>query len=252
MKRATAEIVRQESFDYRVLAEDDRAFVKERELLIRETAQRTAQGIVAIGQWLTEAKDRLGHGRWLPWLEGEFGWADRTARRFMTVYDAFKLDKLSDLEIDVSALYLVAAPSTPAPVREEVVRRAKNGEPMTRAKAMEVLETYEARAEVPTPAVARRIAIATGVPTAASDNTYVLPMPAKQQRELGEEQRLACTLYDAIELIAKTNVTPPEMIRLGKKFFCWELREFSEAAARWLNSVVAEAGNEKEPVKGGH
>jgi len=50
----------------------------------------------------------------------------------------FKSDKLTDLTIDVSTAYLIAAPSTPTPVVEQTIERARNGEPMTRAKAIEV------------------------------------------------------------------------------------------------------------------
>ena len=97
--------------------------MKERELLIRETAKRTAQAIIDIGKWLTEAKERLGHSNWLPWLKGSFGWTIRTAQNFMAVYNNFKNENFSHLEIDVSALYLIAAPATPAPVVQEVIKR---------------------------------------------------------------------------------------------------------------------------------
>jgi hypothetical protein len=50
-------------FDYSKLEPEVGAFGKERETLIREAAKRTAQGIVLIGQWLTEVKDRLPHGQ---------------------------------------------------------------------------------------------------------------------------------------------------------------------------------------------
>jgi hypothetical protein len=52
-----------------------------------------------------------GHGNWLPWLEREFGWTDRTARNFMAVHEAAaKSEKFSDLNVPVSGLYLLAAP----------------------------------------------------------------------------------------------------------------------------------------------
>lgn len=62
------------------------------------------------------------HGLWLPWLESEFGWSHDTARNFIQVWDCFKLRNFRDLNIDVSALYLIAAPKTPEPVRQEVIR----------------------------------------------------------------------------------------------------------------------------------
>ena len=48
------------------------------------------------------------------------------------------LNPLTDLTIDVSTACLIAAPSTPTPVVEQAIERARNGEPMTRAKAIEV------------------------------------------------------------------------------------------------------------------
>jgi Protein of unknown function (DUF3102) len=184
----------QMTFDYRELEPEDRAS-KEREERIRDTAKLTAQGIVKIGQWLTEAKARPKHGKWLPWLKASFGWSQPTTFNFMQVYERFKLSTFDNLRIDVSALYLIAAKATPEPVVQEVIKRAKAGEPMTRAKAKKVLEDYKKRVEAPTPAVARQIAIATGKPTAASNNTFVLPMSAQAERELIDEQGVVCDLY---------------------------------------------------------
>lgn len=182
------------------------AFVKERALLIHQTARRTAEGIVQIGKWLTEVKEKLDHGQWLPWLKSEFGWSQPTAFRFMQVYEAFKLSNLNNLVIDVSALYLIAAPSTPKPVVKEVIKRAERGEPMTRAKALEVLEDYKSRVELPTPSVARQIAIATGAATAASNNTYVLPISKEAEEALGCEMQRVSELYNAMELLATTGL----------------------------------------------
>jgi Protein of unknown function (DUF3102) len=61
----------------------------------------------------TEVKARLKHGQFLEWIEREFAWSDWTARAFMNVHEKFKSENFSNLEIDVSALYLIAAPSTP-------------------------------------------------------------------------------------------------------------------------------------------
>jgi hypothetical protein len=65
----------------------------------------------------SDLKERLEHGQWLPWLKGEFGWSRQTAVSFMQVYECFKCQNFGQLEVDVSALYLITAPSTPEPVR---------------------------------------------------------------------------------------------------------------------------------------
>jgi hypothetical protein len=231
----------QTSFDYRDLADaDDRAFVKERASLIRETAKRTAQGIVLIGQWLAEAKARLPHGSWLPWLRSEFGWSERTAYNFIGVYKACELANFANLEIDVSALYLIAAPKTPEPVRKEVIRRAKTGESMTRAKAEEVLEQYGQRSQLPSPTVARQIAIATNTPTAASNNTFVLPMTAAAEESFAAEQHSIRSLYAAITEVAETKLTPTEMLAGAERFFCRSLAQRVQKAITWLISVKEE------------
>ena len=62
-------------------------------------------------------KARLKHGQFLDWIEREFAWSQQHASRFMHVHEQFKLRNLSNLEIDVSALFLIAAPSTPEQVR---------------------------------------------------------------------------------------------------------------------------------------
>jgi hypothetical protein len=69
----------------------------------------------------------------LKWMALEFAWSQPTAWRFMNVAKQFTLSNLHNLEIDVSALYLIAAPKTPEPVRAKVIRRADQGEPVSHA-----------------------------------------------------------------------------------------------------------------------
>lgn len=65
----------------------------------------------------------------LLWIEREFGWSERAARRYMEVADAFshKSATVADLTIDASALYVLASKSVPETVREEAVIRAEAG-----------------------------------------------------------------------------------------------------------------------------
>jgi hypothetical protein len=240
----TKAAIEQLTFDYRDLTPNDRSFIKERALLIRDAAKRTAEGIILIGQWLTEAKSRLKHGQWLPWLETEFGWSVSTATNFMRVYENVKLATVANLQIDVSALYLIATPKTPEPVREEIIKRAQSGEPMTKAKAVEVLESYKQRAEVPSPAVARKIAIATGIPTAASNNTYILPISKEAEDKLGAEQDKIRGIYSAIEVIVNAGITPEMMVRLGRKHACRFLNKWSAEASQWLSDVATEGAKQ--------
>jgi hypothetical protein len=102
---------------------------------IRALGKRAVADIIEIGRRLTEAKAIAGHGNWLSWLEREFGWTDKTAERFMQVHS--KSDKLSNLEVPISGLYLLAAPSTPENVRAEITERVAAGEKITVADVRE-------------------------------------------------------------------------------------------------------------------
>jgi DUF3102 family protein len=96
---------------------------------IRVLGKRVIGDIIEIGRLLTEAKQIAGHGNWLPWLEREFGWTDRTAENFINVHKlAAKSENFSDLSLPVSGLYMLAAPGTPEEVREAVMERAQSGE----------------------------------------------------------------------------------------------------------------------------
>lgn len=122
-------------FDYGALDSETRQYVMERAKSIHDLTRMAANGIMLVGQYLAETKERLGHGRFLDWVEREFAWKERTARNLMMVYECFKSANFADLQIEASALYLIAAPSTPEPVRTEIIRRAESGEPVTHAGA---------------------------------------------------------------------------------------------------------------------
>ena len=89
---------------------------------IRKLGKRAIGDVIEVGKHLIAAKKLAGHGNWLPWLEREFGWAsESTALRFMRAAELAKSVSLTDLNIDLSAIHLLAAPSTPVEVVEEVV-----------------------------------------------------------------------------------------------------------------------------------
>jgi hypothetical protein len=111
--------------------------------VIRALGKRVVGDIIEIGRRLTDAKKIAGHGNWLPWLEREFGWTDKTAERFMQVHS--KSDKLSNLDVPVSGLYLLAAPSTPEEARAEVIERAEQGEALSVSDVQRIARRHGAR-----------------------------------------------------------------------------------------------------------
>jgi Protein of unknown function (DUF3102) len=119
----------------------DEQFLAEKAGAIRALAKNVVRDVVEIGRHLTEAKGACAHGEWLPWLEREFAWGERTAQRFMQVHDLAKSAKLSDLgSLDISGLYLLAAPSTPAEVRDAAIARADAGEKLSHRQIKEMVD----------------------------------------------------------------------------------------------------------------
>jgi hypothetical protein len=111
---------------------------------IRKLGKRVTEEIIEIGRLLTESKEILGHGNWLPWIEREFKWSDKTAERFINVYGlSSKFDNLSNLEVPITGLYLLAAPSTPEGARVEVIERAERGETVTNTELKAIIGKHK-------------------------------------------------------------------------------------------------------------
>jgi hypothetical protein len=108
----------------------DDLFLAEKATAIRALGKRVIADVIEIGRLLAEAKERCGHGNWLPWLDREFGWSGQQARRFIHVHELScegKFNKLLNLAVPISGLYLLAAPSTPQVAKDEVIERGKSG-----------------------------------------------------------------------------------------------------------------------------
>lgn len=118
-------------FNYSELSPEVAGEVKAATERIKLRMKRTAEDIVAIGQDLNAVKERMPHGQFLPWIQSEFEMGQRTAYNFMAVADQFgdKLAKFANLK--PSAIFELAAPSTPEPIRQEVIARSEAGEEVT-------------------------------------------------------------------------------------------------------------------------
>lgn len=132
-------------FDYDALDSDARMVVQQRTTEIRALMRRAAQDIIDIGTKLIEVKARLGHGQFGAWLRAEFEWSVPTAARMMQVAERFG-DNYQIDNFAPSALYLLAAPSTPEPARLEALERATNGESITHAAAKEIVAAHRSAA----------------------------------------------------------------------------------------------------------
>lgn len=134
-----------ELFDYSVLAPDLQVEVKTATERIKLRMKRTAEDIIEIGKDLIAVKEKLPHGRFLPWIASEFEMEERTARRFMNVAERFPEIGHFD-RFKPATLYELAAPSTPDEVVEQVIEKAENGETVT-AKEVKALKAELAQSK---------------------------------------------------------------------------------------------------------
>lgn len=114
------------NLDYLDLAPEVVEKVKKHTAKIRGLLKSASENIIETGLELIEAKESVGHGKFEQWLDSQFGLGERTARKMMAVGRQFKTAQYADLQLAPSALYLLAAPSTPDAVREKFVEQAKS------------------------------------------------------------------------------------------------------------------------------
>ena len=127
-------------FDYEILSSQPRKVVHKLTEEIKERLRRTAQDVWEVGQKIVEVRSQLEHGQFEVWLSAEFGWSRRTAYNFINVYEAFgERTNFAQLDIATSALYKLAAPSTPESVRREFLDKAEKGEKITHKEISQAL-----------------------------------------------------------------------------------------------------------------
>jgi DUF3102 family protein len=133
-------------FDYGALDQETQVLVRLRAGEIKSLAKRVAADIVEIGGKLAEVKDRVGgNGKFNEWLSAELGWSERTAYNFIAVWQRFSAANFALENVATSALYLLAAPSTPAEAVEAAKQIADSGEKVTHEVAKEIVRQAKAR-----------------------------------------------------------------------------------------------------------
>lgn len=128
---------------YASLDVETRIVVQQRTSEIKRLMRRTAQDIVDIGQKMLEVKIKLDYGGFGAWLRLEFEWSRSAAYKFMQVAERFSCVNFTQLQVAPSALYLLAAPSTPESACDDALERAAQGERITYNKAQEIVQEHQ-------------------------------------------------------------------------------------------------------------
>ncbi len=243
-----------ERFDYASLDPEIRPFVLERTERIHNLARMTAAGIVQIGQYLTEVKARLGHGKFREWIKKEFGWERSSADNFMHVFKNVKCPTIGQLQIDCRALYLIAAPSTPEPVRAEVMRRAEKGEPVNHTGARALVQRFAETGELPEVEISLPEVIEQQRKARKAEQPLTKKLSAAEAAEIerlhdemkanGQRAHAVMSVIRAIECLASTSLTVPQV--------AVEIRRLDSPDRDWhgqtkqAGKILAELGTELE------
>lgn len=132
-----------QSLDFAAFDSQTQSRIQKCTFQIKSLIHRSAKDLIDIGQNLIEVKKILKHGNFEKWLKVEFDWSLWTARKFMKVAEQFGSVKFTeDLSIATSALYLLAAPSTPEKARTKALERASQGEKITYSTAKNLVNEY--------------------------------------------------------------------------------------------------------------
>jgi hypothetical protein len=132
--------ISQSKFDYNTLESETQTLVQQHTQEIKENLRETISIIWSVGRKLFEIRNVLKPRCFKVWLESEFRWSRPTAYNYINVYKAFPSGlTIRHLPIDPTALYRLAAPSTPEAARLEAVERANFGERITLKAAKSII-----------------------------------------------------------------------------------------------------------------
>lgn len=120
-----------DQFKYEFLPSQKRINIQKLTLEIKESLRKTVFTIWETGKKLVEVRSQLEQCQFSLWLKVEFDWSRRTAYNFINVYEAFPefaSANFAQIDISISALYLLAAPSTQEDTRSYFLNQALAGE----------------------------------------------------------------------------------------------------------------------------
>jgi hypothetical protein len=138
----------------------------------------------------------------------------------MNVYVQFKLSNLNNLQIDVSALYLIAAPSTPEPVRNNVIARTQDGQAVTHGGVRALVRQYQETGSVPDIHTdLKQLARVTQHPRQIEAPRRPDPEARERDHELKQSMQAttvklaaAAKIIDAVTALVNPGITFPQML----------------------------------------
>jgi N6-adenosine-specific RNA methylase IME4 len=137
------EIVQKPLFDYAALDTETRIVVQQEDKEFDRNMNDAGASFIRACHNLQRIHKALLYKRpgFIDYLKTKSGLGERTAYRMIDV--AKKFDNLANISAAPSALYLLAAPSTPEEAVNEALERAENGETITHSAAKAIVNEHK-------------------------------------------------------------------------------------------------------------
>ncbi len=226
------------NFDYSTVDDKSRLQVIELTSLIKTLIRNNTQNILGIGEKLTQVQELLRHdkkGGFRTWLEAEFGWNYRTGYNFIRVWEKFgNCENFSQLDIAISALYLLAALSTPESALKCALDLAKSGVRITHKKAKELIAKYRP----PKPKGKRKKPFGKDVKDdflKAGDMIELLNPPSESGWSPGDIAIIGSVSYETRTVLLELD--PHQIGRLFRSFSFDDIRKFDHRSQRMRDAM---------------
>jgi hypothetical protein len=117
--------------------------VQEHAEAIRTLRARAVASVIQIGVRLQIVRDHIGRYCFQEWLASEFAWSQSTASRYMAIARCFRQAEFVE-QFDYAALVALSRRKVSQQARDEALRLAAQGEAITKARALELIERLAA------------------------------------------------------------------------------------------------------------
>lgn len=129
-----------EEFDYGLIADSEaRDWAESAAGFITFGLGQAVVKVLEAGNLLMEAKQRLKHGEYLPWVEQACGLKPQYASKLIKAAEWVNVAHVQHLDqiADTATLFLLSADATPEDVREWALERCAAGDPPSRREVQE-------------------------------------------------------------------------------------------------------------------
>jgi hypothetical protein len=117
--------------------------------LVRNRLGNMTANIVEIGRELRAVKQRLEHGQFLNWVEADCRLSARTAQLMMKAAEWAEGKNEIVAHLEPTAIYLLAAPSTPDSIRRQVLSGLEHGQRPTPRLIKDMIRAAKERTRPP-------------------------------------------------------------------------------------------------------